>query len=297
MGRTPETTPSRGTGVKEPPPTVSGQWLLAALAVTLAGAAVCGYCALCLLFYQGQWQMLFHPSRTISTTPGSVGIAFEDIRFDVTDAGLPQLDGWWMPAAPQSRYSADTILYLHGASGSLSDAVPALAELHSLGINIFAIDYRGFGRSGGRHPTERLGIDDSIAAWTWLTDTRHLPAQSIVVYGNGVGATFAAALVTRFAPAGVILEDPNLPARQTFAADPRARMVPLFLLRNETLDPATDLRSAHLPRLFLDRRGDTDRTRDVFHASSYPKDYTDLRGAPEITVRATLRRFLDEVLR
>jgi pimeloyl-ACP methyl ester carboxylesterase len=279
------------------PPTVSGRWLLIALLITLAAAAACGYGALCLLFYQGQWQMLFHPSRAITATPADDGIAYDDIRFDVTDTGLPQLDGWWIPADPNAMYASATILYLHDARGSLSDAVPALSALHSIGINVLAIDYRGFGQSAGAHPTERLATDDSIAAWTYLTDTRRIPAQSILVEGDGVGATFAAHLAAHFSPAGAILEDPNLPARQIFESDARAQILPLFLLQKEKLDPVADLTLAHVPRLFLDRRGNSARTRQLFLASSYPKEYVDLRSVPNATVAATLRRFLDEVLR
>src|SRR5580692_4527292 len=156
-------TPAQPGAPAPPPPTVGARWLLTALAVALAGAVLCGYAALCLLFYQGQWQMLFHPSRTIAATPTSAGMAFDDIRFDVTETGLPQLDGWWIPAQPLAQYSSATVLYLHDGSGSLSDTLPTLTALHALGINVFAIDYRGFGRSTGAHPTERLGIADSIA--------------------------------------------------------------------------------------------------------------------------------------
>jgi pimeloyl-ACP methyl ester carboxylesterase len=285
----------RPPGVAGPPRTVSGRWLLSAIALTLAAAVFCAYGALCLLFYQGQWQMLFHPSRAITATPDSAGLAFNDVRFDVTDTGKPRLDGWWIPA---QETAAATILYLHGARGSLSDCVPALATLHRLGVNVFAIDYQGFGRSAGGHPTERLLDDDAVAAWTYLTDTRHIPASSLVVDGDGVGATLAALLAARFAPAGAVLEDPNPPARQIFLADARARMVPLFLLQKEFLDPAGDLTRANVPRLFLDVHSPaaSSRTYQLFALSTYPKQYYDLRRAPADAAPATLRRFLDEIL-
>ena len=288
---------ARPPAPSEPPPLVSGRWLLAALAAALCAAAICCYGALCLLFYQGQWQLLFHPSRALTTTPAAVGLAFDEIHFDVTETGIPQLDGWWIPADPQSAYTADTVLYLHDARGSLSDTVPALTSLHNIGLNVFAMDYRGFGRSTGSHPTERLAKADSDAAWTWLTDTREIPATHIILYGNGAGATFAAHLAADFAPAGVILEDPNPPARQIFAADARARILPLFLLQNEYLDPTADLARAHTPRLFLDRKGDPTLTWRLYQASSSPKSLVDLRHSSDAIVQSSLRRFLDEVLR
>jgi hypothetical protein len=287
------------------PLTISPRWLLFALVFTLLAAALCGYAALCLLFYQGQWQMLFHPSRAITATPASAGMAFEEIHFDVTDAGHPQLDGWWVSADPVSnpgsKYVTATVLYLHDASGSLSGCVPTLEALHSLGINVFAFDYRGFGHSVGAHPTERLAIEDSIAAWTYLTDIRHIPPRNLIVFGDGAGTTFAAHLAAQFAPAGTILEDPNPPARQIFDADARARILPLWLLQNEKLDPAPDLGRSHTPLLFLDIHGDTSRTRALFESAPSPKQYYDLRALPQTGPKsafsATLNRFLDEFLR
>lgn len=303
--RTPAGLPPRPSAA--PPPLVSTRWLISAVLLSLAAAAVCGYGALCLLFYQGQWQLLFHPSRTVSATPAKAGLPWLDIRFDVTDTGQPRLDGWWIPVIapgtprsqpvpPEALWASDTILYLHDARGSLSNCLPALATLHALGINVFAFDYQGFGHSVGRHPTERLATDDATAAWTWLTDIRNIPAKNIVVFGDGVGATLAAHLATRFAPAGVILEDPNPPARQMLEADARARLVPLSLLQTEFLDPSRDLSSIHAPLLFLDRAGDASRTRALFNAAPYPKQIYDLRAAPDSALTATLRRFLDEVL-
>ena len=278
------------------PLSVSPRWLIGAFALSLLLAALCGYAALCLLFYQGQWQLLYHPSRAVSSTPASAGLAFDEVHFDVNNAGQPQLNGWWIPAPAGAPYPAATVLYLHDARGSLSDCIPALDTLHTTGINVFAFDYRGFGLSSGPHPSEHLATADSVAAWTYLTDLRHIPPRSLILYGDGVGATFAAHLAAPFAPAGVILQDPNPPARQILLTDARARMVPLSLLQNETLDPSADLAAAHAPRLFLDRQGDSTRTRALFNLSSYPKQYVDLRSAPEASWIATLHRFFDDVL-
>ena len=278
------------------PPTISLRWLVAALAVTLLFAGVCWYGALCLLFYQGQWQLLFHPSRGITAAPASLGIPFQETHFAASYTGPPVLDGWFIPAAPQSKYITDTVLYLHDARGSLSDSVPTLAILHATGINVFAVDYRGFGHSAEVHPTERTLNEDAISVWIYLTDELNILPSHLVVFGDGVGATLAAHLAVRFAPAGIVLEDPNPSARQILLSDSRARILPLWLLQNEKLDPAADLAASHIPRLFLDVQGDSTRTRALFNLSSYPKQYFDLHSAPASALGDTLRRFFDDVL-
>lgn len=284
------------TSVPELPPTVSVRWLLSGIAFTVLLAALCGYAALGLLFYQGQWQLLFHPSHTLTATPASAGLVYQEIHFDVTNAGRPRLDAWWIPAQPGARYAADTVLYLHNARGSLSDTLPTLTQLHALGLNVFAIDYQGFGHSSGRHPTERLANADSSAAWTYLTDIRHIPARDLIVYGDGAGAVFAAHLAATFAPAGVILQDPPPSASQTFASDARARILPLWLLQKEFLDPSADLTHSHASLLFLDRHGDAQRTNQLFRLASYPKQLYDLRSPSPSSVTAALTRFLDPIL-
>ena len=74
--------------------------MLGAVAAIVLLAAVCVYITFCLLFWQGQWQLVFKPSRAISSTPASAGLKFDEISFDSTETGILQLNGWWIPADP-----------------------------------------------------------------------------------------------------------------------------------------------------------------------------------------------------
>ena len=199
-------------------PLTNPRWLAAGLAATLALAVVCVYLAFCLLFWQGQWQLVFKPSPAITATPASIGLKYDEIAFDATETGVLQLNGWWIPAGNTSPYAADTLLFMHDGSGSLSATVPQLLALHQLGINIFVFDYRGFGKSVHLHPSEASTNEDADAAWNYLVDTRHLPPSSIVLDGVGLGAAIAAETARRHpqAPA-VILEDPRPPVRKALS--------------------------------------------------------------------------------
>src|ERR1700739_1839216 len=101
-----------------PPPTVSGRWLLGAIAVAATAAGLCAWGVLCLLFWQGSWQLLYHPTAAIARTPAAVGLTFDPVGFATTDTGAPQLTGWWIPAGSTARF---TVLYLHGQDGNLGD--------------------------------------------------------------------------------------------------------------------------------------------------------------------------------
>jgi pimeloyl-ACP methyl ester carboxylesterase len=263
-----------------------------ALAIVLIVAAVCVYATLCLLFYQGQWQLVLRPSHTITATPASKGLKFDDVKFAYTETGQAQLDGWWVPAEPGARWSGATVLYLHDGAGSLSETVDDLAVLHAAGINVFAFDYRGFGRSSGPVPREKRMDEDSEAAWTYLTETRHIAANSVVVYGVGIGASMASEIAAHHSPAGLVLDGPSEPARKLIGADARARIVPGWLV-HERFDPEETLKGLAVPKLFLDRNGAKSQTRELYRAAADPKEYFELKqGGYE----GALGRFLDEVL-
>lgn len=238
--------------------------------------------------------MVLHPARSVAVSPANRGIAFDEVHFDYTETGVARLDGWWIPADPASQWGGDVVLYLHSGEGSLTNCVDDLVALHSLGINVFAFDYRGFGRSTGTRPSEQRMTQDAGAVWSYLTDTRHAEARSIVIYGAGAGASLAAELAARHQPAGVVLETPIEPARSVIAQDARAKILPLWLLLNERFDPTEALQGSALPKLFLDRGEARPRTQQLFKAAAFPKEYFELRQTGS---GSTMRRFFNEVLR
>lgn len=274
-------------------PLVSGKWLLSALGIVVALAAVCAYATLCLLFYQGSWQIIFHPSRTVIAHPN---IPYQEIQFDYTETGKPQLTGWWIPAAPDAHHSGNTILYLHDGNGCLSDTVPRIESLHALDINVFAFDYRGFGKSADLHPSESSMNQDADAALAYLTGTRHLPAHSIVLYGAGLGAPIAASTAARHPEtAALILENISPTASTLFAADARTKILPVRLLTSDRFNATETLKTLPTQKLFLDLAG-SPQTQEAFNAARAPKQVFQIRPEDQARFRETMQRFLDEVL-
>ena len=277
-------------------PLVSGRWLLSAIGVVLVMAGVCAYAAFCLLFYQGSWQLIFHPSRVVSATPAKVGIAFDDVRFDYTETGKPQLAGWWVPAGTDAQYSNRAILLLHDGHGSLSDSVNQIQALHALGINVFAFDYRGFGQSADLKPSEQSMNQDADAAIAYLTGTRHLPATSIVLFGIGLGAPVAAAAaISHREISAVMLENVSPDARTLFAADARTKLLPVRMLTSDRFNGSETLAHLAVSKLFLERGGSAS-TEALFHAAGYPKQLFQIGPEDQAQYLDILRRFLDESL-
>src|SRR5579859_4411629 len=203
------------------PETVSARWLLSAIAVVIPGAAFCAWAVLCLLFWQGSWQLLYHPTAAVTRTPAGSGIAFDAVEFDPSDTGAAQLQGWWIPAA-NARWS---VLFLHGQDGNLANTVDDVARLHGAGVNVLAFDYRGYGQSAFVHPSEARWREDAESALLYLTATRHVDAHSIVLDGSALGANLALEVAAAHPElAGVVLESPlDSPMNEIFA-DPRAKL-------------------------------------------------------------------------
>lgn len=235
------------------PELVSGRWLLAAVCVTLAGAAVCGWLALCVLFLQGSWQLLYRPSPMVKKTPASAGLAFDPVAFAVTDAGVPRLKGWWIPAAQGAAQRRLTVVYLHGRDGNMGDTVDALARLHEAGVNVLAFDYRGYGESQFARPSERNWRQDAEWALQYLTNTRQIDTRTIVLEGTGLGANLALEVAAEHPElAGVIVDSPLADPMAAIFNDARARMVPARLLVRDRYDLDAAAAADRVPVLWFE---------------------------------------------
>ena len=101
------------------------------------------------------------------------------------------------------------ILFSNGSAQSIHrDRVQdQLQQLHGLGYNVLAFDYRGFGRSLGT-PTEAGLYADALASYDYLTASRQIPASKVILAGRSLGSAVAVELGTRVESAGLLLLSP-----------------------------------------------------------------------------------------
>jgi pimeloyl-ACP methyl ester carboxylesterase len=269
-------------------------WLVKAIAATIVAALFCGYLTFCLLFYQGQWQLVLHPTRTSSAPASIAGIPYELIHFGLDESATPQLAGWWIPSAPGARYAHTTILFLPGSDGSLADSIPTLASLHNIGLNVFAFDYRGYGQSTPTRPSQLNMTSDADSALRYLTKSRAIPDSQIIPYGTGVGAALATELAADHTSVpGLVLDAPRADLLQIAQRDPRSRLIPISLLFHERFPLATPLSTLKTPKLLISRTTSPDES--FLHASD-PKLTVELPSPSETLYSQTLTRFLDQYL-
>lgn len=277
---------SRPTGA---PDLIDPRWILKALAIVLTFALLCAWGTLCLLWYQGQWQLVLHPAHTVDTTPASLGLDFTELHFDVDATGTPQLNGWLIPAA---NPSAPTALLLHGADGSDSSALPRAATLHNAGLNILLFDYRGYGRSTGQHPSQATMQQDADSALNFLISTQHIPAQNIILYGQGLGASLAVNLAAQHhnIPA-IILDAPDGDLTDRVLRDAHSWLVPVRLLFHETFPLAAPLHTLATPKLLISYGGNTPTS---LTSAADPKVSIELPSPDDPALLPAIRRFVDQ---
>jgi pimeloyl-ACP methyl ester carboxylesterase len=268
---------------------VDGRWLLKAVAIVVVSALLCTYVTLCLLFYVGQWQLVLHPVRT--TTPAPEGL----VRFSSEATGQPRLAGEWLPATSSNRYKQLTVLFLPGGDSTTAAFSATQTSLREIGVNVFTFDYRGYGRSGDGHPTEKRMRQDSREAWAYLTTTRHIPANRIIPYGVGVGASLAASLAGEHGeiPA-IILESPYTDLRDVIGRDSRFRFLPFSLLFHEDFPLRDTLSKLQRPKLLLFREGAEEP--EAFRVATAPKSILTLKTSSGESFSDGVSRFLKEAL-
>ena len=254
------------------PVTISGRWLLAALAISIPAAAVCTWTVFCLLFWQGSWQLLYHPRFTVARNPSNIGLAYNPVSFATTESGVPQIQGWWIPAA-SAKYTA---LYLHDEAGNLGDTISSIASLHASGMNVLAFDYRGYGQSQFLHPSEARWKQDAMWALDYLTGSRHIDPHSIIVVGNGLGANLALEIAAaRPDLAGIVLESPIDSPVDVVFNDARAKLVPAHLLVRDRYDLITPASALRIPSLWIVRNESDHKEIDLaFEKLAAPKTRT-----------------------
>lgn len=167
------------------------RWLLAGV-LALLGVAISG----CL-----RWEkLIFSTDREMRFPTDLAALTFEEILFPAPDGTI--LYGWYLPG----QSGKPLVLYLHGTATNLSRETGYLARLHSLGVTVFAFDYRGYGQSSGE-PSEQGTYLDARGALTYLRTRGWMPSR-IVYCGRSLGAAVAVQLSLEEPPAGLILESP-----------------------------------------------------------------------------------------
>lgn len=231
------------------------------------------YLLLCFIIYLIQNRLIFVPVATFETTPKDVGLPYEDVWVGVRNwnGKIERLHGWWIPG-----YSEDVLLYFHGNRGNISHNLGNAQLLNQLGFSIFMFDYRGYGQSEGKFPTEAEVYRDAQAAWNYLTLERDIPAKQIYLYGHSLGGAIAIDLAIRQPEtAGVMVDNTFTSMRDMALYQPVYRFFPADLILNQRFDTLSKLKLLRVPLLLLhgteDRLVPPTMSQVLYESATVPK--------------------------
>jgi uncharacterized protein len=238
--------------------------------------------------------------------PGRLEGEWHPRALPVQDVWLTAYDGtklhaWWIP----SDKAKLTFLAFHGNAANIANRAPAYEFLRDLPANVFALEYRGYGRSEGK-PNEAGLYRDSEAAYQYLVNTRGTDPRTIVSFGQSLGTAVAAHLAAQHEVGGVVLEAPfpsaSRVARQVFWFLPG-----LGLLLHSQFDTQARLGQINAPVLIVHCKQDPvipfQFGREVYSAARPPKDFLQIDGqcheeasliAPT-QYRVALQKFLSSI--
>jgi hypothetical protein len=189
---------------------------------------------------------LFFPSKRIEHTPATAGLEFTDTFFKTKDNKT--INGWFIPA----KDSEFTILFFHGNGGNISHRLDKIKILNNIGLNVFIIDYRGYGKSQGK-PSEKGVYLDASAAYDYLVKILGVGPDSIIVYGESLGGAVAIELCTKVTAKGLIIEETFTSIR-----DMAKIIYPYFpsVFVADRFNSLTRAGKISIPKLFIHSRND-----------------------------------------
>jgi len=161
------------------------------------------YCAALFLARVFENHFIFfpdYPGRLSGDWKPSV-VQVEDVTLHTTDG--VKLHAWWIPAE-NARF---TFLLFHGNAGNIAGRVGNYEFLHSLPVNVLALEYRGYGKSEGR-PSEAGFYRDAAAAYSFLAMDKGIAPKHIIAFGQSLGTAVAAHLAAHEQVGGVVLIAP-----------------------------------------------------------------------------------------
>ena len=261
-------------------------------------------------------KLIYFPTRypdgywTVQETcrhDGDILVAVEDCLFSTSDGVA--LHGWYcspLRCQEGKGIPIDTrmvLLWFHGNAANLSYRYDMIRAMVEIPVQVFIIDYRGYGKSEGT-PSEKGLYIDAQAAWDYLASIRKIESRRIVIFGKSLGGVPAIDLAGRVNPAGLIVQ-----SSFTSASDMAARIMPFFprFLLHTRMDSINKIGNVQCPKLFIHSREDEvvpyDLGRRLFDAAAEPKEFYDVKGAPHNSTYliggkpyfAALRRFIESV--
>jgi pimeloyl-ACP methyl ester carboxylesterase len=283
---------------------------LIAFGIVLAVA----YSAACVYLFVAQGKFIFFPARAIETTPDDFQLKYQDVWLPIPSktGAVESVHGWWIPASetppsppkawggarkgeraqatPQSHRRTvasvralnkgglgGVVLYLHGNGSNVGANVEHANRFHRLGLSVFVIDYRGYGKSQGDFPSESQVYEDAQLAWDYLVKQRGVNPNQIYIYGHSLGGAIAIDLAVRHPEAAGLIVEGSFTSTRAMVDFQKGLfwLFPIDLLLTQRFDSLSKVDRLQMPVLFIHGTADNvvpvEMSKKLFDAAPEPK--------------------------
>lgn len=151
------------------------------------------------LLWWSQERLLFHPEKLPVEFRFEVGPDVHETWVDVPGARLNALH-LRLPAPD------GVVFFLHGNAGSLRNWFVNAEFYRRANLDLYMIDYRGFGKSSGRIESQAQLEADVRAAWAQVAPK--YAGKRRIIYGRSLGTGLAAGLAVEVQPELTVLVSP-----------------------------------------------------------------------------------------
>ena len=206
--------------------------------------------------------------------PEKYGLRVEEVWLRAEDN--VRLNAWYLPSPTTSK----VLLLFHGNATNLGTDLPRLQFFARLGVSLFEVDYRGYGKSEGS-PDEAGLYRDANAAYQYLLEARAHKPRDILLHGQSLGGAVAIDLASRRECGGLIVESSFTSAREMAR---RMFLLPLLeYVPKSRFDSRRKIGQVRCPVLIV--HGTQDQVipfsmgQELYQAAREPKSFLPVEGA------------------
>jgi alpha-beta hydrolase superfamily lysophospholipase len=189
-----------------------------------------------------------------------------------------QLHAWYLPSTDPN---APVVLYLHGARWNLTGSVTRIERWRKLGFAVFAVDYRGFGRSANVAPTEEYAYEDAQAAWDYMA--RLAPGRPRIIVGHSLGGAIATDLARRHPEAAGLVLEATFTSVRDMIDHSAWGFLPVGLILTQKFDTLAKIGEVKMPVMIAHGTRDSvvpfEMGERLYEAAPTPKRFIKVEGA------------------
>ena len=260
--------------------------MMKTLYLILVGVVIITGCG-CVRYIENKFT--FFPEKRIEFYPSVFDLDFEDV-YVKTEDGI-RINGWFIPQS-NAKY---TLLFFHGNGGNIGTRLKKLLMLRNATINIFIVDYRGFGKSEGKSSEKGLYLD-AKAAYNYLVDSRGIQPEQIILYGESLGAAVAIDLACNAKVKAIILEGAFSRGRDIAGKICPILPKPFF---SNSYDSLKKIKKVQVAKLFIHSRNDEivpfALANKLYNTSPEPKELVEINGGHNTAFLDSQEKYISSI--